>query len=360
MKSTITYDISFIDKLMSQPDEAASHVNLTYVNRDTLSILRIRKGKEFIYQLHEKPLRKKDDLERIKKLVIPPAWEDVRIATQSNAHLQAIGYDVKKRTQYKYHPTWLKIRNRAKFFKMLHFGESLPVIRKRIGQDLKLDGWPKNKVLALILSLMEETHIRIGNQQYAKRNKTYGLSTLRSKHVTLFKDNIKFEFTGKKGKKHKITLRNKKLIKLVSKCEEIPGWELFQFYDKDGTKTSVDSGMVNDYIQEISGHLLTAKDFRTWAGTVVFYETLKDLPQPENDAQTKKNILMAFDETAKQLGNTRNVCRKYYVHPMVVKKYEMGKLNFDENGIRKNQNGLTKTEQELLKLIREYKPLNNN
>ncbi|GGD81638.1 hypothetical protein GCM10011412_19270 [Maribacter cobaltidurans] len=200
MESTITYDIDFIDKLMSQPSQAASHMDLTYVNRDTLSILRLRKGEEFVYQLHEKPLRKKGDLERIKKLVIPPAWKDVRIATQSNAHLQAIGYDVKKRTQYRYHPTWLIVRNRAKFYKMLHFGESLPIIRDRIEKDLRLEGGQKNKVLALILSLMEETHIRIGNQQYAKRNNTYGLSTLRSKHVTLFKDNVKFEFTGKKAK----------------------------------------------------------------------------------------------------------------------------------------------------------------
>lgn len=361
MASNLTYDIDFIDKLMSQPSEAASHLDLKYVARESLSILRVRKGKKFTYLLHKKPIRKKSELERIDGLVIPPAWENVKISTFSNAHLQAIGYDLKSRLQYKYHPTWTKVRNRTKFFKMGHFGESLPKIREQVEKDLSLRGWPKNKVMALILKLMEETHIRIGSQQYAKRNKTYGLSTLRRKHIKLFKEKLRFEFTGKKGKKHKITLRNKRLLKLVGQCEEIPGWELFQFFDEDGTKTRVDSGMVNDYIHEISGHLFTAKDFRTWAGTIIFYEALIDLPRPTSAKEIKKNILSAFDSTAKELGNTRNVCRKYYVHPLLVKKYEQGSLplKIEHSEVASEAAYLSKTEKEVLKLIKEYKPLKN-
>lgn len=361
MNTNISFDIDFIEKLMSEPQEAVSHLDLKYISRENLPIERIKGNKKFIYLLRKKPIKKKSDLERIKQLVIPPAWKDVRIASLSNAHIQAIGYDLKRRTQYKYHPVWVKVRNRTKFYKMLHFGKSLPQIRKQIEEDLKLAGWPKNKVLALIIKLMEETHIRIGNEQYAKRNKTYGLSTLRTKHVTLLKDNMRFEFTGKKGKKHKITLRNKKLIQLVSKCEEIPGWELFQFFDKDGIKTSIDSGLVNEYIHRISGHLFTAKDFRTWAGTVIFYESLQELPKPNTEKEVKKNILAAFDKTAKELGNTRNVCRKYYVHPLLVKKYETGSLNVNlqPNKQVRSETDLTTTEKEILKIIKEYKPLNN-
>ncbi|MDC6405237.1 MULTISPECIES: DNA topoisomerase IB [Maribacter] len=356
-----TYDIDFIDKLMNRPSEAASHLDLTYVSRKNLSILRVKKGKKFSYLLHKKPLKKKSELKRISALVIPPAWEDVKISSISNAHLQAIGYDLKSRLQYKYHPTWVKVRNRTKFYKMRHFGETLPKIRERMEKDLLLNGWPKNKVMALILKLMEETHIRIGSEQYAKRNKTYGLSTLRRKHIKFYKEKLRFEFTGKKGKKHKITLNNKRLQKLVCKCEEIPGWELFQFFEEDGTKTSVDSGMVNDYIHEISGHLFTAKDFRTWAGTVIFYETLIDLPKTTNSKEIKRNILTAFDQTAKELGNTRNVCRKYYVHPLVVKKYEQGclNLNIKESKGQNIATDLTNTEKQILKLIQEYKPLKN-
>ncbi|RRQ50635.1 DNA topoisomerase IB [Maribacter algicola] len=361
METNLTYDIDFIEKLMNQPSEAASHLDLRYVARENLSILRVRNGKRFNYILHKKPIQKKRELDRIDRLAIPPAWEDVKISSFENAHLQAIGYDIKSRLQYKYHPIWVKIRNRTKFFKMVHFGESLPKIREQIEIDLSLSGWPRKKVMALILKLMEETHIRIGSQQYAKRNKTYGLSTLRKKHIKFFKEKLRFEFTGKKGKKHKITLRNKRLLSLVSKCEEIPGWELFQFYDEDGIKTSVDSSMVNDYIHEISGHLFTAKDFRTWSGTIIFYETLIELPKATSTKNIKKNILAAFDRTAKELGNTRNVCRKYYVHPLVVKKYEQGDLNLKTEDSEETSEAtfLTNTEKEILKLIKDYKPLKN-
>lgn len=358
IKNNIT---DFAYKLVVEPENAISHLDLEYVSREELSIERVRVKKGFLYLHRNKPLKNKKDLKRIDSLVIPPAWEGVKIASIANAHLQAIGFDLKKRRQYKYHPFWLKVRNRTKFYKMIAFGEALPKIRKRVEKDLELEGWQKNKVLALIVRLMEETHIRVGNEQYAKRNKTYGLSTLRTKHLKIFDNKLQFRFTGKRGKKHKVTLKNKKLIRLVGQCEEIPGWELFQFFEKDGKKTSVDSGMINTYLHEISGHLFTAKDFRTWAGTVIFFETLMELPETDDDKILEKNILKAFDRTAKELGNTRNVCRKYYVHPFVVQSYRERSLFplFQEVANNSKSTSHSPTEKGVLKLIKKYKPLEN-
>lgn len=197
--------------------------------------------------LNCKPYSKSNDLQRIESLVIPPAWEDVQISILANGHLQATGRDAKARKQYRYHAIWNKIKNQTKFFKMTEFGQALPKIRSQVEKDIILKTWTKKKVLALVIKLMEETHIRIGNRYYAKKNKTYGLTTLRNKHVHLYKNKLQFQFVGKKGKEHKITLRNKKLIQLVIKCEEIPGWELFQFYDENGEKHHVDSTMINEY-----------------------------------------------------------------------------------------------------------------
>ena len=210
-------------------------------------------------------------------MVIPPNWKNVRICHLENGHLQVIGFDDKNRKQYLYHPSWSKIRNQTKFFKMAAFGKVLPKIRRQVDQDLDLPGMTKRKVLALIIRLMEETHIRIGNEYYARNNKTYGLSTLRTRHVKTYGNKLKFDFVGKKGKEHSVTLENKKLVKLVNQCEELPGWELFKYYDESGNKQIIDSGMINEYIQEISGSLFSAKDFRTWSATKIFFETLKEL-----------------------------------------------------------------------------------
>ena len=353
--------VDFAHKLISEPEDVISKFDLVYISREKLSIARIKGEKGFLYLYRDKPLQNEEDLKRINELVIPPAWDKVKIAPKPNAHLQAIGFDLKKRRQYRYHPVWLKIRNRTKFYKMIAFGEALPIIRKRTDEDLKLEGWPKNKVLALIIKLMEETHIRVGNEQYAKRNKTYGLSTLRTRHLKTDNNKFRFEFTGKRGKKHRVTLKNKKLIRLVNQCEEIPGWELFQFYDTDGDKTSVDSGMVNDYLHNISGHLFTAKDFRTWAGSVIFYESLMEFPKTDDSKVIDKNVLSAFDKTAQELGNTRNVCRKYYVHPYVVKSYKDKSILplFDEVEKVEKIPQYSPTEVVLLKLIKQFKPLEN-
>ncbi len=349
----------FLNQIIKKPEMIIDKLNLVYVNDEGLIITRIKGKNGFSYQLNGKLLSSKIDLERIEKLVIPPAWENVRIAVLENGHLQAIGRDLKNRKQYRYHQLWNKIRNQTKFYKMVAFGKQLPIIRNKVDKDLELQGWPKSKVIALIIRLMEETHIRVGNEQYAKRNKTYGLSTMRKRHVTLFKDRIKFEFVGKRGKKHTITLRNKKLIQLVNRCEEIPGWELFQYFDKDGNKQSVESGMINEYLQNISGDIFTAKDFRTWTATIIVFETLKELGTHKDDNTTQKNLVTAYDAAAKGLGNTRNVCKKYYVHPAIVMGYKDGSIqeSFDKvNNTTEVKQYSSATEDAIIKLLENYIP----
>mgnify|MGYP000185688750 CR=1 FL=1 len=353
-------DIEFLELLLKEPEIAIEHLDLTYVNDDELTIDRIKEDTVFQYAFDGSLVKEEGQLKRIEGLVIPPAWENVRITHLPNGHLQAVGRDVKHRKQYRYHPTWTKVRNQTKFYKMISFGEQLPKIRERVDQDLDQREWSKSKVLALVIRLMEETHIRIGNEQYAKRNKTYGLSTLRTRHVNTFKDKLKFEFKGKKGKQHKITLRNKRLVRLVNRCEEIPGWELFQYYDAKGNKHSIDSGMVNDYLHKISGALFTAKDFRTWSGSIVFFESLMAMKLPKTAKQMHKNVLAAYDSTAKELGNTRNVCRKYYVHPMLASKYESCHLKeeFEKvDGLEEAMPFFSPSEQVVLDFIKSYKLL---
>ncbi|WP_299313918.1 DNA topoisomerase IB [uncultured Aquimarina sp.] len=352
-------DAKFITQIIKEPELVIDQLNLVYVKDDALIITRLKHKKSFQYLLNGKTLSTEKDLERIKKIVIPPAWNHVRIAAIDNGHLQAIGRDLKNRKQYRYHPLWNTIRNQTKFYKMAVFGRQLSKIRKQVDQDLEQKNWSKTKVLALIIRLMEETHIRIGNEQYAKRNKTYGLSTMRTRHVNIEKDNLKFEFVGKKGKKHSITLRNKKLIRLVNRCEEIPGWELFQYYDQQGEKHSIESSMVNKYLHEIGGDLFTAKDFRTWGATTIFFETLMDLGISTKEKEIQKNILKAYDMAAASLGNTRNVCRKYYVHPFIESSYKDGSIKKVFNKINtSNQSAdyFTNTEHAILNLLTDYTP----
>ncbi len=358
MKTDFT-NSKFLTQIIKAPETVIDQLNLVYVNDDTLTITRLKHKKGFRYLLNGKQLSTKKDLERIKSLVIPPAWNQVRIADIDNGHLQAIGRDLKNRKQYRYHPLWNTIRNQTKFYKMTAFGRQLPKIRKQVDQDLEQERWSKTKVLALIIRLMEETHIRIGNEQYAKRNKTYGLSTMRTRHLNIEKDKLKFEFVGKKGKKHSVTLRNKKLIRLVNRCEEIPGWELFQYYDEQGEKHSIESSMVNKYLHNISGDLFTAKDFRTWAATTIFFETLMDMGISTKEKEIQKNILKAYDVAAISLGNTRNVCRKYYVHPFVVSSYENRSIKkvFNQLSTSDQLGGyFTNSEHAILKLLEDYTP----
>lgn len=349
-----------IQTLIKDPQEAVRLANLKYVHENHLSIRRKKVGRGYAYYLKDEKISNSKILERIKKLVIPPGWNNVRISRLKTGHIQVVGRDDKERKQYIYHPVWSKIRNQTKFFKMAAFGKVLPKIRKQVDSDLDLEGMPQRKVLALVIRLMEETHIRIGNHYYAKQNKTYGLSTFRTKHVKTFKNGLKFEFIGKKGKEHSITVENRKLVDLINQCEEIPGWELFKFYNENGEKQSIDSGMINDYIHEISGDIFSAKDFRTWSATKIFFETLRELGYTEDEKESKKNILEAFDAAAAGLGNTRAVCRSYYVHPKVVETYESGKIvpyfnKINDDRAASSYTELSESEKAILQLIKDYK-----
>lgn len=354
----MTLTAAQVNLILENPIEAARLANLVYITQNKLTIKRHRHGRGFYYTRKGEKIVDGNSLKRFKSLVIPPAWEDVHITHLENGHLQVVGFDDKKRKQYRYHPKWSLIRNRTKFFKMAAFGNALSQIRKQIEIDLSLKRMGKRKCLALILKLMEETHIRIGNDYYAQKNKSYGLTTLRNKHLDVYKNKVKFNFIGKKGKEHSITLKNKKLQRLVLQCHEIPGWELFQYYDHDGNHHSIDSGMVNDYIHEISGDLFSAKDFRTWAGSKIFFETLYHLGPANTSTEINKNILIAYDATSEGLGNTRTVCKKYYVHPILPSKYEDGSLDvyFEKlNNITETLPHLSSSEEVLLELLSQYK-----
>lgn len=347
-----------VETVMTDPHEAVKLANLRYVSENHLSIKRKKVGRGFAYYRKDEKISDTKTLDRIKKLVIPPAWKEVRITHLPNGHLQVVGRDEKERKQYMYHPTWSEIKNQTKFFKMSSFGKMLPKIRKQVDIDLNQKGMPKTKVLALVIRLMEETHIRVGNHYYAKNNKTYGLSTFRTKHVKTFKDGLRFEFIGKKGKEHSITVEDRKLVDLINQCEEIPGWELFKFYNENGEKQSIDSGMINDYIHDLSGEIYSAKDFRTWSASKIFFETLLELGFTEDEKQNKKNILSGFDAAAEGLGNTRTVCRSYYVHPKIIETYETGEIvpyfKKVKEDVKPNYVQLSETEKAIHKLISDY------
>ena len=358
MRTEKHIDPKLLRAIEGTPETAIEKLGLVYVYNRDLSIIRKKTKRKFRYLYRGKPLKEKEQLKRIQALVLPPAWENVRIAHLPNGHLQAIGKDAKKRKQYRYHPLWSKIRNQTKFYRMTTFGQELPRLRRKVDKDLEQSGWPKSKAIALVIRLMDETHIRIGSEQYAKRNKTYGLITLRKKHVNVHKDKLLFNFVGKRGKEHRVTVRNKKLIKLVAKCEEIPGWELFKYYGPEGEKYSVDSEMLNEYLHETSGFSFTAKDFRTWAASIVFFDTLLDLGLTLEEKQKNKNLIQAFDVAARALGNTRNVCRKYYVHPLLTETYNDGSIAqaFEVAEITDDQQNFSASENAMLNLIEYYKP----
>lgn len=306
----------------------AKVASLQYVSDSAPGILRVKKGSGFSYRLSTgQTVKDKELLIRIKKLVIPPAWTDVWISDKENGHIQATGFDLRKRKQYKYHTQWNEVRNQTKFHRLIEFGKCLPTLRKKVETDLASAALPKDKVLATIVSLMEKTFIRVGNSEYEKLYGSYGLTTLKDGHVKINGGTIDFSFKGKKGIHHAITLKNKRLAKIVKACRDIPGKELFQYVNEEGIRCSVDSGMVNSYIKEAAGNEFTAKDFRTWAGSLTILSCFKNLGNCEDDSQVKKNIISAIDEVSLKLGNTRAVCRKYYVHPGIVKLYEEQSLS---------------------------------
>jgi DNA topoisomerase I len=322
----------------TEPVAAAQAVGLRYVSDEKPGIQRIRisldkadgnKGsnESFNYiNVAGEPISERQILERIQALGIPPAWEQVWICPAANGHLQATGRDAKGRKQYRYHSLWRQIRDQTKFARMLSFSEALPDLRQRIEHDLSLPGLPKAKVLATVLRLMELTRIRVGNEEYAKTNKSFGLTTMRDRHVDISGSTVRFQFRGKSGVEHDIEISDRRLAKIVKRCRDIPGQELFQYLDQDGQRQSIDSGDVNDYLREITGQEFTAKDFRTWAGTVLAALELHDLGIGESETQTKKAIVQAIKAVSQHLGNRPATCRKYYVHPAILDAYTDGSL----------------------------------
>lgn len=345
-----------IEKIIADPEQTAKAVNLVYVHDTAPGITRQKEGTGFSYFFNEKKLTDEISINRIKSLVIPPAWENVWICALENGHLQATGTDVKLRKQYRYHPAWNALRNHTKFYRLLSFGHALPAIRLQLEKDLAARELNRTKVLATVVALMERTNIRVGNNVYEKLYGSFGLTTLKDKHVEIIGGKLKFSFTGKKGIQHNITLKNKKLANIVQKCRDIPGKELFQFYDADGTRHSIDSGMVNEYIKEISGSDFTAKDFRTWSGTVNAFLAFREIGFADTETAAKKNIVQALDKVAEHLGNTRTVCKKYYVHPLIISLYENKSLEkyFKELDTIEENDGkadLTAEEKMIMKIL---------
>ncbi|MEO7307415.1 MAG: DNA topoisomerase IB [Ferruginibacter sp.] len=345
-----------IKKLAKDPVKTAQAVNLVYVNDMVAGIERRKTGKSFSYYKGEKKISDKNEIKRIQSLVLPPAWENVWICALHNGHLQATGLDVKKRKQYRYHPHWNTLRNHTKFYRLLEFGKVLPSIRLQLEKDLSLSGLPQEKILAAIVMLMERTNIRVGNNVYEKLYGSFGLTTLKDQHVEIKSGKIDFAFKGKKGVQHSIGLKNKKLASIVQKCKDIPGKELFQYYDDEGKAHSIDSGMVNDYIKKLSGSDFTAKDFRTWSGTVNAFIAFKEIGFAETETATKKNVVEALDKVASQLGNTRTVCKKYYVHPVIISMYECKGLEkyfkeLEAISIDDSKADLTSDEKAIMKIL---------
>ena len=312
---------------VADPEESAREAGLRYMLDDRPGITRKGAGKGFSYRdPNDERITDRKTIARIKSLAIPPAWTDVWICPSANGHLQATGRDAKGRKQYRYHPRWREVRDENKYEHVLAFGRALPAIRERVDADLRKQGLPKEKVLALVVRLLETTLIRVGNDQYAKENKSFGLTTMRDRHAEIDGSSVTFSYNGKSGIEHEVDLHDRRLAKIVKRCQEVPGQELFQYIDEDGNRQDVTSDDVNTYLREISGEDYTAKDFRTWAGTKLAAEALAEFEQFDSDAAAKQNIVSAIERVASRLGNTTAVCRKCYVHPAVLDAYLDGTL----------------------------------
>jgi DNA topoisomerase I len=331
---------------------SARAARLHYSTDTKPGIRRVRNGKGFRYLRPDgKPVTARKDLERIRALVIPPAWTDVWISPDSLGHLQATGRDARRRKQYRYHARWREVRDETKYGRMLEFGRALPTIRRRIEADLRRNGLQRRKVLATIIRLLQETLIRVGNDEYARDNQSFGLTTMRDRHVKVNGSKIAFVFRGKSGIKHEFEFNDRKLAQIVKKCRDLPGQELFQYRDHDGKVVDIESGDVNDYLREVSGEDFTSKDFRTWCGTVRALELLLECEAAESETKAKKVISRCIEEVAKQLGNTKAVCRKSYVHPAVIDAYLDGSIAKRGRRAVKAVGKLTQAETAVLALL---------
>ncbi len=342
----------------ADPEDSALEAGLRYVTDAEPGIRRRRAGRGFSYtdpsgtRITDRRL-----LARIKSLAVPPAWTDVWICPSPRGHLQATGRDARGRKQYRYHPRWHDARDGVKYERMIAFGQALPKIRKRVDHDLGLPGLPRERVLAAVVRLLEKTRVRVGNEEYARENRSFGLTTLRDRHAEVGQSRIRFRFRGKGGKEQDVELSDRRLARIVARCQELPGQALFTYLDEDGEPRSVGSADVNDYLGEISGDDFTAKDFRTWSGTVLAAWALSELEEFDSQAQAKKNVVRAVEAVAEHLGNTPAISRKSYVHPTVIDAYLDGDVvraarKRAEQELSESLSDLTPEEAAVLALLR--------
>lgn len=307
--------------------KSARKMGLRYVSDAKPGIRREPAGKHFRYmEADGRSVRNRETLARIRSLVIPPAWTDVWICAAANGHIQVTARDARRRKQYRYHPLWRKVRDRNKYERLISFGNVLPLIRTRVEKDLALRGLPREKILATIVRLLETTMMRVGNEEYARSNGSFGLTTLRDKHVRIDGAHLQFHFRGKSGVQHFVEITDRRLAGIVRRCRDLPGYELFQYLDGEGNHRPIDSEDVNEYLRTISGQDYTAKDFRTWAATLLAALALRDFEKAGSQAQAKKNLVRAIESVSAKLGNTPAICRKCYVHPVIIESYLDGSM----------------------------------
>ena len=341
------------------PVEAAEEAGLRYVSDDRPGYTRKAKGDDFEYfDLDGKAISDEQRLLRIKRLVIPPAWTDVWICPVANGHIQATGRDARKRKQYKYHERWREVRDENKYGRIIIFAEALPKIRRRVTKDIKLPGLQRNKILATVVQLLERTFIRIGNEEYARENKSFGLTTMKDRHVDVKGTKVSFKFRGKSGKDHEVDIRDPHIARIVSRLQDLPGQDLFQYVDEDGKVRDINSQDVNDYLREVTGENFTAKDFRTWAGTVLAAIALGAQEKFETKSQGKSNVTSAIKAVAQMLGNTAAVCRKCYIHPDILADYLEGNSieglkQVAEEKLENAEIDLRTTEKAVLKFLKK-------
>ena len=344
----------------TDPLESATEAGLRYVISSGPCIRRIRAGRSFRYiGTDGKPLRDPNHLERIRSLVIPPAWRDVWICPTATGHLQAVGRDAKGRKQYRYHPRYREVRDQAKFSRMIAFGTVLQLIRKRVREDLQHSGLPKEKVVAAVVRLLETSLIRVGNEEYAKENDSFGLTTLKNRHVRIDGARLLFRFRGKSGQEHTVELTDRRLAGIVRRCRELPGYELFQYVAEGGEPQSVDASDVNQYLRDTTGQDFTAKDFRTWFGTILAIREFCAMGPSRTATAAKRAVVHTIKRVAGQLGNRPATCRKYYVHPAIVDAYSDASL-FEVMQQGQEQNsayaglGLSPEEYSVMVIVAKY------
>jgi DNA topoisomerase I len=349
--------LASMDAIIDSKD-AAEAAGRVYVSDEHPGIIRKRAGKGFKYEsANDQKITDSAALKRIRSLAVPPAWTDVWICPKANGHLQATGRDARGRKQYRYHPRFREVRESTKYHHMLAFAESLPTIRAKVQEHLALRGLSREKVLATVVHLLEATLIRVGSDEYARANKSYGLTTLKNRHIEVNGSALKFNFKGKSGKVWKLNVRDRRIAKVIRACQDLPGQELFQYIDEGGEIHDVTSSDVNEYLREIAGEDITAKDFRTWHGTMLAAMALAEFRKFDSEAGAKRNIRDAIQKVAARLGNTPTICRKCYVHPEIITTYIEGSLLIEvkeevEQELREDLAMLRPEEATVLTLLR--------